>query len=136
MYYAFRVAVSLWGQLGDVQLDEGRGGMKPWVRSKQLPAEIAGSLVYGAPYETAEGATVITVTRVGGILRTTARPVGVFAIHDGKTSWTPAVDGTRIAMLGELIGLLSAVIATLAVLRRPPWPDLSRGALRDLRRRD
>ncbi|MEV6427700.1 hypothetical protein [Nocardia sp. NPDC051463] len=101
--------------------------MKPLVSSKQLPAEVAGSLVYGAPYETAEGATVITVARIGGILRPTARPVGVFAIHDRKTSWTPAVDGTRIAMLGELIGLL---------LRRPPWPDPSRGALRDRRRRE
>ncbi|MFD0361446.1 hypothetical protein ACFQZZ_08295 [Nocardia sp. GCM10030253] len=110
--------------------------MKPWGRTEQVPAEIASSLVYGAPYETAEGTTVITVTRIGGIVRPTARPVGVFSVHDGKTSWTPAVDGTRIALLGETIGLLSAVIATLAVLRRPPWPDLSRGALRDWLRRE
>ncbi len=26
--------------------------------------------------------------------------------------------------MGELIGLLAAVITSLAILRRPPWPDL------------
>lgn len=83
------------------------------------------SLAYGQPYETSDGTTIITVTRTGGLLRT-ARPVGAFVVHDGAVSWTPAVDATRIALMGELIGLLAAVIATLAVLRRPPWPDLSR----------
>ncbi|MEV4123458.1 hypothetical protein [Nocardia sp. NPDC049707] len=82
------------------------------------------SLAYGQPYETSDGTTVITVTRTSGLLRS-ARPVGAFVVHDGEVSWTPAVDATQIALMGELIGLLAAVIATLAVLRRPPWPDLS-----------
>ncbi|MEU2005231.1 hypothetical protein ACH47B_29905 [Rhodococcus sp. NPDC019627] len=96
--------------------------------------------VFGEPYETADGSTVITVARVhrgfrfgkvsgretrrGGDL--TASPVGVFVIHGGRVWWQPAADSTRIALLGEFIGLASAVIATLAVLRRPPWPDLRR----------
>lgn len=91
---------------------------------EQLPAD--SSLVYGAPHQTPDGATVITVARVGGLLRSTTRPVGVFVIHDGQATWTPAVDDTRIALLAETIGLLAAVIFTLTFLRRPPWPDLSR----------
>ncbi|WP_433679091.1 hypothetical protein [Nocardia sp. CA-119907] len=87
------------------------------------PAIADDVLVYGQPYETSDGATVITVTRTGSLLRGT-HPVGVFVVHDGQVGWTPAVDATRITLLGELIGLLAAVIATLAVLRRPPWPDL------------
>jgi hypothetical protein len=51
--------------------------------------------------------------------------MGVFVVRDGKASWTPVVDGTRIAVLGGLIGLVAAGLATGAMLRRPPWPDLS-----------
>ncbi len=83
------------------------------------------SLTYGQPYETSDGTTVITVTRTGVLLHS-ARPVGAFVVHEGEVSWTPAVDATRIALMGELIGLLATVITTLAILRRPPWPDLSR----------
>ncbi|AQA22907.1 hypothetical protein BTZ20_2838 [Rhodococcus sp. MTM3W5.2] len=86
--------------------------------------------VYGEPYETAKGATIITVARLGGRRfgprDVAAVPIGVFVIHDGKASWTTAVDETRLALMAVSIGLASAVIATLAVLRRPPWPDLSR----------
>jgi hypothetical protein len=91
----------------------------------QVQASTTGSRVYGEPYETPAGTTVIPVARVSG-RGLTATPVGVFAIHEGTVTWEPAVDVTRIAFLGEFIGLAAAVIATLAVLRRPPWPDLSR----------
>jgi hypothetical protein len=37
----------------------------------------------------------------------------------------PAVDANRIALIGVMTGLLCGVIASVAVLRRPPWPDLS-----------
>ncbi|MFE3545684.1 hypothetical protein ACFXK0_22200 [Nocardia sp. NPDC059177] len=79
--------------------------------------------VFGEPVDTADGSVVITVARGGGYLRQ-PRPVGVFVIHEGRAHWTPAVDSNRIAQLGEWIGLLTGVIAALAVLRRPPWPDL------------
>ena len=59
-----------------------------------------------------------------GDLRVNAKPVGVFVIKDGSATWVPAVDQTRIALLGELIGLVAATFATLAMVRRPPWPDL------------
>ncbi|MCM6777819.1 hypothetical protein NDR87_30465 [Nocardia sp. CDC159] len=89
-----------------------------------LPARDGDSLVYGTPLETADGATVITVARPGGWLRPGPRPLGIFVVHGEKVSWTPAFDTERIAFLGVLTGLLAAVIPTLALLRRPPWPDL------------
>lgn len=81
--------------------------------------------VYGEPFETADGAIVITVAR-RGVLSPVMRPAGIFVVRDSAATWVPVVDATRIALMGELIGLLSAVIASLAVLRRPPWPDLGR----------
>ncbi|MEV6772733.1 hypothetical protein AB0N05_29255 [Nocardia sp. NPDC051030] len=81
-----------------------------------------GGVVYGTPHETADGSTIITATSAGGWFG--PRPLGVFVIHGGKVKFEPAVDATRIATLGVLTGLLAATFATLAVLRRPPWPDL------------
>ncbi|MEU1982444.1 hypothetical protein [Nocardia sp. NPDC019395] len=82
--------------------------------------------VYGEPFETADGTIVITVSRRSSLMSTVMRPAGVFVVRDGAAEWVPAVDVNRIALMGELIGLLAAVIASLAVLRRPPWPDLGR----------
>jgi hypothetical protein len=81
----------------------------------QLPADGADGRAYGEPYETADGTTVIAV----------ARPRGVFVVHRGKACWVPAVDGNRIALIGVITGLLAAVIASLAVLRQPPWPRMT-----------
>jgi hypothetical protein len=87
--------------------------------------------IYGQPHETPDGATVLPVARVRGRkgspdtdLRLMARPVGVFVIKDGEATWTPAVDSTRIALVGALTGLIAATFATVAMIRRPPWPDL------------
>ena len=88
----------------------------------QSEANAATARIYGEPYETADGTTILTVTRYRGILG--PAPVGVFVVHGGTVSWEPAVDGSRVALFGEFIGLAAAVIATLAMLRRPPWPDL------------
>jgi hypothetical protein len=70
--------------------------------------------VFGDRYQTPDGATVIPVSK----------PVGVFVVKDGKPAWCPAVDQTRVALLGVLVGLVSAALAGVAVVRRPPWPDL------------
>lgn len=78
--------------------------------------------VYGEPYRTADGGTVITVARVRA---GTATPIGVYVVHDGRARWVPAIDSNRIALIGVITGLISATIACLAMLRRPPWPDLS-----------
>ncbi|MDI3313410.1 MAG: GerW family sporulation protein [Mycobacterium sp.] len=105
---------------------------------EQLPTDGVVRRVYGEPYQTADGATVIPVARIrgGGVRHRpddaangsgsgfTAAPVGVFVVHGDHASWVPAVDVNRIALLGVVTGLLSAVIASLAVLRRPPWPEI------------
>ena len=77
--------------------------------------------VFGQAYETADGATVIPVTTVRG---GAPKPAGVFVIKDGKASWVPAVDAGRIAMMGILVGVVAAALAGVAMVRRPPWPDL------------
>jgi hypothetical protein len=82
---------------------------------EQLPTDDNVRGVYGDPYQTADGATVIPV----------AKPRGVFVIRGGEASWVPAVDQNRIALIGVLTGLLAAVIGTLAVLRQPPWPRIT-----------
>ena len=78
--------------------------------------------VFGAAYETADGATIVPVTTLRGA---SPRPAGVFVIKDGKGTWVPAVDSTRIALVGALTGLVAATFGTLAMVRRPPWPDLN-----------
>ena len=89
--------------------------------------------VFGEVYETADGATVIPVTNVRGASRPgghdgrsalSAKPAGVYVIKDGKASWVPAVDAGRIAMMGILVGLVASALAGVAMIRRPPWPDL------------
>lgn len=87
---------------------------------EQRPADHNGGRVYGTPYQTPDGTTVIPVTK----------PTGVFVIREGAASWVPAVDGNRIALIGVLTGLLAAVIGSLAVLRQPPWPRIT---IRDYR---
>ena len=89
--------------------------------------------VFGELYETADGATIIPVTSVrgaskpgisGGRSASSAKPAGVFVIKDGRATWVPAVDAGRVAMMGILVGLVSAALAGVAMVRRPPWPDL------------
>ena len=89
---------------------------------EDLPTNGTRGRVYGEPYRMADGGTVITVAKVRGGDST---PVGVFVVHDGTARWVPAIDANRIALIGVTTGLLSAVLACLAMVRRPPWPDLS-----------
>ena len=73
------------------------------------------STVYGQPYQTPDGATVITVTS----------PKGVFVIKDGKPVWHGATNDTLLALIGVLTGLVAAAFATAAMIKRPPWPDIT-----------
>ncbi|MFI6869271.1 hypothetical protein [Nocardia sp. NPDC050406] len=92
-------------------------------RLQEIP-ELDGA-VYGTPHETKDGSIVITVTRPGGLFRTGPRPMGVFVIHEGKVTFEPVCDTTRLGLMGELIGLVAVAFVTGAILRRPPWPELS-----------
>jgi hypothetical protein len=90
------------------------------------------SRVYGQPYETADGATVIPVAKVRAASKPRgdsryaliAKPLGIFVVKEGKASFVPAADATKIALMGILVGLVSAALAGVAMVRRPPWPDL------------
>lgn len=86
--------------------------------------------IYGDPYETADGTTIVTVTDIRRTWfrrgDTTPKPLGAFVIRGDDVRWVAAVDETRVALMGELIGLVAATLAAAAVLRRPPWPDLRR----------
>ncbi|BBX24345.1 hypothetical protein MTER_37560 [Mycolicibacter terrae] len=97
----------------------------------QPPIDAAARLVYGEPHQTPDGATVITAARIQAAGRdgaaVTATPLGVVVIRGDRAKWVPTVDADRIALVGVITGLVSAVIASLAVLRRPPWPDLRAG---------
>ena len=88
----------------------------------QLPVNGSRSRVFGEPYRTADGATVIPVIKDRGGVVT---PLGVFVIHGGETRWTAAVNGDRLALIGVVTGLIAAVLGSIALLVRPPWPDLS-----------
>ncbi len=89
--------------------------MKPFDLLDRLPTDDAAGRVYGEPYQTPDGTTVIPVVK----------PLGVFVVRNGEASWEPAMDVNRIALIGVITGLLAAVIGSLAVLRQPPWPRMT-----------
>jgi uncharacterized spore protein YtfJ len=98
-----------------------------------MAADPDASRVFGQPYETADGTTVVPVAKLRSRFgpgvddprnRLNAKPLGIFVVKDGKGAFVPAADATKIAMMGILVGLVSATLAGVAMVRRPPWPDL------------
>ncbi|NKY50605.1 hypothetical protein HGA08_10315 [Nocardia vermiculata] len=90
----------------------------------ELPDVDGSSAIYGSPYRTAEGVTVVPVTKPAGRFRR-ARPLGVFVVADGKTTWHAVTDDTAIALTGIFVGLMATTLSLIAVIRRPPWPDVT-----------
>ncbi|MBW0017858.1 MAG: hypothetical protein JO236_09995 [Mycobacterium sp.] len=88
----------------------------------QLPTDPKAGRVFGEPYVTPDGSTVIPAARIRNGRDVAA--LGVFIVRGDQASWVPVVDTNRVALLGVLTGLLSAVIGSLAVLRQPPWPRI------------
>ncbi len=93
---------------------------------------------FGEPYEV-DDVLVIPVARVGGGagggsgegtgdvesgsgfgsgFGIGVRPVGVFELRDGRATWKPVVDATRLAHGGQVLVGIFAVCATLILLRR------------------
>lgn len=79
--------------------------------------------VFGTPVSH-DGLTVLPVARIGGGggggrgddgagqgsgggLGLSARPVGVYVIGNGKVTWSPAVDVTRVILGGQLVGMVA-----------------------------
>lgn len=90
-----------------------------------MPLQEIDGRVFGEPYRV-DGITLIPVSRVrGGVVHA----VGVYVVDGTQVTWRPAVDETRLALTGMLIGLVATTLSLLAIIRRPPWPDLS-GRLR------
>ena len=83
-----------------------------------VPTDGQARQVYGQPYQTPDGTTIITVANLRG------RPLGMFVVRGDHEKWVPAVDATPIALVAVLTGLVAATLATVAMVRRPPWPDI------------
>ncbi|BBY29430.1 hypothetical protein [Mycolicibacterium sediminis] len=84
------------------------------LRPVRRPVDGDVDATFGPQYETADGTVVIPVSN----------PVGIFVVKDGRSSWRPATDDTRIALAGILVGLVATSLLGVTMLRRPPWPDL------------
>ena len=90
--------------------------------------------VFGEPYEK-DGVTVIPAAAVrggggggggednagnrgsGGGFGLAARPVGVYQVKDGEVTWIPAVDATRIAVLGQVVAIVF-LLTVRSILKR------------------
>jgi hypothetical protein len=81
-------------------------------------------LIFSDPYEANNGTVIITVSRPGW-WDGPARPIGIYTVTADHATWTPAMDASRHGLIGVCAGFAAAVISTLAVLRRPPWPDMT-----------
>ena len=94
------------------------------VRDRFNPPGVADApAIYGEPYQAPDGATIIAVTRPAGVFRR-ARPLGVFVVDDGTATWHAVTDDTAIALLGICVGLVATTLSLIAVVKRPPWPDV------------
>ncbi|HEX2194390.1 MAG TPA: sporulation protein [Candidatus Limnocylindria bacterium] len=79
--------------------------------------------VYGDPIE-AEGVTIIPAADVrggggggadtqdngGGGFGLIARPVGVYVVRGGDVRWEPAVDVSRVAIIGTIAGIVALLV--------------------------
>jgi len=78
---------------------------------------------FSEPQSLPDGSSVIYVT--ASTWRGNTRAVGMYTVTDGKTRWTPAADPNLVMLIGASTGFVAATLSLIAVLRRPPWPDMS-----------
>lgn len=81
-------------------------------------------LIFGEPYEAINNTVIVTVARKGWGTRY-EHPIGIYTVRADSTTWTPAVDASQVALIGVCTGFVAAAISTIAVLRRPPWPEMT-----------
>lgn len=103
--------------------------------------------VFGDPYER-DGVTIIPAAAIrggggggegeepggqrrgsGGGFGLSQRPVGAFVIRGGEVRWQPAVDATRIVLLGQVVAAV-ALLALRSVLKARSRPGRRRPRLR------
>ena len=87
--------------------------------------------VYGEPYQQ-NGVTVIPAASVvgggggggdsegngGGGFGLTARPAGAWIVKGDSVRWQPAVDATKIALMGQLVAIAAILTVGRLVARR------------------
>jgi uncharacterized spore protein YtfJ len=54
----------------------------------------------------------------GGGAGIEAKPAGVYVIKDGEVSWQPAVDVTRLAIGGQMVAIVIALVIRSAIKKR------------------
>ena len=117
----------------DTQLAAYRGGMDIQELLSKVTNDLTVKRVFGDPIEHG-GILLVPVARVrggaGGGSSTAevnegsgggggfdARATGVFVVKDGKVTWQPAVDVTRIAVGGQVVAVVF-VLVLRSILRR------------------
>lgn len=92
--------------------------------------------VYGEPYQS-NGVTLIPAASIrggfgggegegsedtpagsGGGMGISARPVGVYQIRGDQVSWLPAVDLSRIIVMGQVVVIIAALLIRSIVRKR------------------
>ena len=93
------------------------------------------SRVYGEPYQS-NGVTLIPAASIkggfgggegegsedtpaggGGGMGVSARPVGAYQIAGDKVTWVPAVDISRVILMGQVVAIV-AMLVVRSILRR------------------
>jgi uncharacterized spore protein YtfJ len=98
---------------------------------------MAAKRVYGEPYEK-NGVTVIPAAKVsgggggggdtvgngGGGFGLSARPAGAWIVKGDSVRWQPAVDATKVAIMGQLVALAAILTLRSALRHRSAGPAL------------
>ena len=96
-------------------------------------AEMSARRVFGEPIER-DGTVLVPVARVsggggggtgsqdgaeggGGGLGVSARPVGAYVIRGDRVTWVPAIDTTRVIVLGQVVAIV-ALLVLRSILKR------------------
>lgn len=53
----------------------------------------------------------------GGGFGLSARPVGAYQIKDGVVTWVPALDLTRVIVMGQVIGIVTLLVVRTLIKR-------------------
>ena len=87
--------------------------------------------VYGEPFEQ-NGVTVIPAAKIsgggggggdvegngGGGFGLTARPAGAWIVKGDSVRWQPAVDATKVALMGQLVAIVALLTVGRVLARR------------------
>ena len=87
------------------------------------PTPPTGAVCWSDPITIDDQTTIVHATREARNGRMV--PVGTLTVSGGSSTWTPAYDVTLIALGGICVGLAAAAMGGLAIVRRPPWQQIT-----------